>query len=98
MLALAVVAAIGALRPPLHTRRDVAIGSTAAAAASIITPSSAASTFATSASVTLADGAVFPLASFGLQIYDDAMAEQLTLLALDAGFRNFFCKQPNRLN
>jgi len=40
--------------------------------------------------VTLSDGSAFPLASFGLQIYDDAMAERLTLQALDAGFRNFF--------
>uniref|UniRef100_A0A7S2H0M0 NADP-dependent oxidoreductase domain-containing protein n=1 Tax=Haptolina brevifila TaxID=156173 RepID=A0A7S2H0M0_9EUKA len=41
-------------------------------------------------SVRLADGSNFPLASFGLQIYDDAMAEKLTLQAIDAGFRNFF--------
>ena len=41
-------------------------------------------------SVTLSDGSTFPLASFGLQIYDDAMAEKLTLQALEAGFRNFF--------
>lgn len=38
----------------------------------------------------LLDGSVFPLASFGLQIYDDDMAEKLTLLAIEAGFRNFF--------
>ena len=44
--------------------------------------------FATS--VTLSDGLVFPLASFGLQVYDDATAEKLTRLAIDAGFRNFF--------
>ena len=37
-----------------------------------------------------ATGQRFPLASFGLQIYDDATAERLTLLALEAGFRNFF--------
>jgi len=41
-------------------------------------------------SVRLADGLVFPLASFGLQQYDDATAERLTRLAIDAGFRNFF--------
>ena len=28
--------------------------------------------------------------AFGLQIYDDATAEKLTLLAIEAGFRNFF--------
>ena len=38
----------------------------------------------------LSDGLFFPLASFGLQIYDDDTAEQLTLLALEAGYRNFF--------
>ena len=48
----------------------------------------AASTYASSTK--LADGLVFPLASFGLQMYDDATAEQLTLRALEAGYRNFF--------
>jgi len=32
----------------------------------------------------------FPLASFGLQIYDDSTAYKLTLVALAAGYRNFF--------
>ena len=32
----------------------------------------------------------FPLASFGLQVYDDQTAYDLTLLALDVGYRNFF--------
>eukprot|EP00316_Scyphosphaera_apsteinii_P024116 CAMPEP_0119304626 /NCGR_PEP_ID=MMETSP1333-20130426/5801_1 /TAXON_ID=418940 /ORGANISM="Scyphosphaera apsteinii, Strain RCC1455" /LENGTH=322 /DNA_ID=CAMNT_0007307545 /DNA_START=1 /DNA_END=966 /DNA_ORIENTATION=+ len=40
--------------------------------------------------VKLADNSIFPLASFGLQIYDDDQAEKLTLMALEAGFRNFF--------
>ena len=35
-------------------------------------------------------GVNFPTASFGLQIYDDAQAEKLTLIALEAGYRNFF--------
>lgn len=39
---------------------------------------------------TLSDGTPFPLASFGLQIYDDAMAYKLTLTALEVGYRNFF--------
>jgi len=43
-------------------------------------------------STTLADGLSFPLASFGLQFYDDATAERLTRLALEAGFRNFFAQ------
>tara|TARA_B100000513_G_scaffold186420_1_gene108144 strand:+ start:300 stop:1016 length:717 start_codon:yes stop_codon:yes gene_type:complete len=38
----------------------------------------------------LSDGSSFPLASFGLQVYDDATAEKLTTLALQEGYRNFF--------
>ena len=32
----------------------------------------------------------FPLASFGLQVYDDNTAYRLTLTALECGYRNFF--------
>lgn len=32
----------------------------------------------------------FPLASFGLQVYDDETAYKLTLVALEVGYRNFF--------
>ena len=32
----------------------------------------------------------FPLASFGLQIYNDDVAYKLTLVALEVGYRNFF--------
>ena len=32
----------------------------------------------------------FPLASFGLQIYDDDTAYRLTIMALEVGYRNFF--------
>jgi hypothetical protein len=32
----------------------------------------------------------FPLASFGLQIYNDDTAYKLTLTALEVGYRNFF--------
>ena len=39
---------------------------------------------------TLSDGTKFPLASFGLQVYDDATAYKLTMLALETGYRNFF--------
>lgn len=48
-------------------------------------------------STTLADGQRFPLASFGLQFYDDATAERLTLMAIEAGFRNF-CAQSAAKN
>ena len=39
---------------------------------------------------TLNNGLAFPKVSFGLQVYDDAHAEQYTKLALQAGIRNFF--------
>lgn len=39
---------------------------------------------------TLSDGTKFPLASFGLQIYNDDTAYKLTLTALEVGYRNFF--------
>ena len=32
----------------------------------------------------------FPLASFGLQVYNDDTAYKLTLTALEVGYRNFF--------
>jgi hypothetical protein len=35
-------------------------------------------------------GGDFPLMSFGLQVYDDETARKLTLVALEAGVRNFF--------
>ena len=60
----------------------------AVAMPALAAPAVAASKYASSTK--LADGLVFPLASFGLQIYDDATAEQLTLRALEAGYRNFF--------
>ena len=82
-----------ALQPvALHRRRDaLGMGVSLAAPAvawPLAAPAVAASTYASSTK--LADGLVFPLASFGLQIYDDATAEQLTRRALEAGFRNFF--------
>jgi len=39
---------------------------------------------------TLNNGMRFDSASFGLQVYDDDTAKQYTLLAIQAGFRNFF--------
>ena len=83
-------------RVSLHRRDAVGLGLGLAAPAvawplaapAVATSTVAASTYASSTK--LADGLVFPLASFGLQIYDDATAEQLTLRALEAGFRNFF--------
>lgn len=40
--------------------------------------------------ITLNDGLSWPLASFGLQVYDDDTAKELTLVALEVGYRNFF--------
>jgi len=40
--------------------------------------------------VVLNNGMSFPRVSFGLQVYDDSTATEYTLLALQAGIRNFF--------
>lgn len=40
--------------------------------------------------VTLKSKLTFPVASFGLQIYDDKTAEELTKTAISVGYRNFF--------
>lgn len=40
--------------------------------------------------ITLADGTNLPCATFGVQIYDDRTARELTLRAISAGFRSFF--------
>lgn len=45
---------------------------------------------ADSPTLTLNNGLAFPKVSFGLQVYDDDTAKQYTLLALQAGIRNFF--------
>ena len=83
------VSLVGALRVGQslnqHSRRDFLGASIIGVPAAF---SAAPTTFASA--VKLSDGSAFPLASFGLQIYDDDMAEKLTLLAIDAGFRNFF--------
>lgn len=43
-----------------------------------------------SCSATPSTSKPFPLASFGLQIYDNDKAYKLTTIALEAGYRNFF--------
>eukprot|EP00964_Phaeocystis_antarctica_P100877 scaffold66413_cov60-Phaeocystis_antarctica.AAC.7 len=94
MIALCVSTATAALQHAPRTRRDaLGLGLAAAASAPHPTPVGAAAAAAGSkypSSTTLADGLAFPLASFGLQFYDDATAERLTRLALEAGFRSFF--------
>jgi|EP00908_Phaeocystis_cordata_P009089 diketogulonate reductase-like aldo/keto reductase len=89
MIALCASSAPAALHAPRTTRRDaLGLGLTAAAAPHAAPVAAASSKYAST--TTLADGLSFPLASFGLQIYDDATAEKLTRLAIEAGFRNFF--------
>ena len=94
--------AITALQLPTTevTRRTAVsnlIASTTAAAAassSLISPPSALANELTASSnaITLnsQNKKAFPLASFGLQIYNDDVAYKLTLIALEVGYRNFF--------
>ncbi|KAL9183895.1 hypothetical protein ACHAXT_004751 [Thalassiosira profunda] len=65
---------------------------TAASVTSPINTPSVANAADSTASVTLNSGnkKEFPLASFGLQVYDDDTAYKLTLTALEVGYRNFF--------
>ena len=93
-----VVVAASALVPPQLTRRDLVLTGSAAAAASSVPSGAFAAAAATAAAASckaqpglkLNTGVNFPTASFGLQIYDDATAKELTLIALEAGYRNFF--------
>lgn len=73
---LATAVASGLILPSSAANADTTISVTAAAAMSPI--------------ATLSDGSKFPLASFGLQIYDDNTAYKLTTTALECGYRNFF--------
>ena len=93
MIALYASTATAALQHAPRTRRDaLGLGLAAAAAAPYAMPIAAAASSKYPSSTTLADGLSFPLASFGLQFYDDATAERLTRLALEAGFRSFFAQ------
>lgn len=74
------------------SRRQVLVGGGTAALVgfSSLPAASDGTTTAISPIATLSDGSRFPLASFGLQIYDDDTAYKLTLTALEVGYRNFF--------
>ena len=88
-----------AYQPPVpaqQDRRSVLTSAASASAAAVASPAlllgkpgSASAAQATSVAL---DGSTkgFPLASFGLQIYDDSTAYRLTLTALECGYRNFF--------
>jgi len=56
----------------------------------LLSIASAAATPTGGATITLNDGLSFPYASFGLQVYDDDTAKELTVMAIQQGFRNFF--------
>jgi len=73
-------------------RRSVLASTPALASPLLIKPNSAAATSLTGGPRVPIDGAKngFPLASFGLQVYDDDTAYRRTLLALEVGYRNFF--------
>ena len=71
-------------------RRQAIQQATALGTAGLWLPTPALATSSISPIATLSDGTKFPLASFGLQVYDDNAAYKLTLTALEVGYRNFF--------
>jgi diketogulonate reductase-like aldo/keto reductase len=74
-------------------RRDALSTATWTAGGLLLLPSSSSPAPAAASPATfvnLQDGTPFPLVSFGLQIYNDETAYQLTLTALEVGYRNFF--------
>jgi aryl-alcohol dehydrogenase-like predicted oxidoreductase len=81
-------------RRDAFSRAAVSVFAASAAAATLKAPAASSSTpvLASAANVVeLSNGGVkFPLAAFGLQVYDDETARKLTLTALEAGYRNFF--------
>jgi hypothetical protein len=65
----------------------------ASTGAYVFTPRAAASALGESTDIVTLNSKnkkAFPLASFGLQVYDDDTAYRLTLTALEVGYRNFF--------
>jgi hypothetical protein len=85
-------AAFGLAPCPEVTRRDVLLSAASFSACSLILPkSSYAASIPFSGIVNLSGTDIaFPLASFGLQVYDDQTAYALTLTALQVGYKNFF--------
>ena len=88
----AVATACAITRPPhdLLTRRELAAAALAIPAAAHGTIASPAMPAPKQVGMRLNTGVNFPTTSFGLQIYDDKDAEELTLVALECGYRNFF--------
>jgi len=58
--------------------------------ASMLSAASAVGVTGNGSTVMLNSKQIFPSASFGLQVYDDDTAKAYTMLAIQAGFRNFF--------
>lgn len=88
-LLLAASAPVGQCLSPGGMDRRQVVQSTVATAGGLLLPQVAGASNIQPVA-TLADGTKFPLASFGLQIYDDNAAYKLTLTALEVGYRNFF--------
>lgn len=96
------VVVISALQLPEINRRsavDLIVASASATTTSGMTSSLVTPQFAVANELPVSNNAVtlnsqnkkpFPLASFGLQIYNDDTAYKLTLTALEVGYRNFF--------
>ena len=77
----------------LITSSSAAVISGGASTSSILLPPSvanAADSAVTEVMLNSNNKKKFPLASFGLQVYDDDTAYKLTLTALECGYRNFF--------
>jgi len=74
----------------MTTRRSVLAAGLLGSSSAFTAAATATDTGISTATVRLASGQHFPLASFGLQAYDDDRARKATLLALEVGYRNFF--------
>lgn len=73
-----------------HSSRRAALASTISLSQ---WPSTAVASTSSQQSVTLSNGLIFPIASFGPQAYGfngDGKARELTRIAVNAGYRNFF--------
>jgi len=90
LLVLSALGATSALDLRAVDRRSLMQGVGALAAAAPVPPAFAAVGATGGPAVALSDGSKFPVASFGLQVYDDDKAQKYTELALACGYRNFF--------
>jgi len=91
VVSLILPSALG-LHLPLNRRSAVQNLITGVATSTLISPSTITNAVDSVSEVTLNSNnkKAFPLASFGLQVYNDDTAYKLTLTALECGYRNFF--------